>query len=170
MALTVCCLAGEPPAQVAALLAPFRPIADEVFVAVDSRIDPATLAPYDDVADRLVRYEFGLHPDRARPWLFAQCSGDWIFYIDGDEVASPALIDALPALLDDGETMQFGFPRRWLFPAPDRWLAELPWYPDMQVRLVRNGPLLHHSGRLHDRCGRSCRRATSTCRCTTSPC
>ena len=66
--------------------------------------------------------------------------------------------------------MQFGFPRRWLFPTPDRWLAELPWYPDIQVRLIRNGPLVHHSGRCTTRCGGSCRRATSTSRSTTSRC
>ena len=67
MSLTVCCLAGEPPAQVAALLAPFRPIADEVFVAVDSRIDPATLGAYDGIADRVVRFEVDAPVDRARP-------------------------------------------------------------------------------------------------------
>ena len=150
VSLTVCCLAGEPPAQVARLLGYFRAAADEVLVAVDSQIDPATLSPYDGVADRVVRFEFGPHPDRARPWLLAECHGDWILSIDADEVPSPALVDALPELLDDREVMQFGFPRRWLFPQPGTFLTELPWWPDFQVRLVRNGPLVRHSGRLHD--------------------
>lgn len=146
--LTVCCLGGEEPAQVAAILACFRPVADEIFVAVDSRVDPSMLGPYDDVADRVVRYEFGLHPDRARPWLYAQCRADWIFSIDGDEVPSPALVDALPELISTRDIEQYVFPRRWLFPHPGAWLEELPWWPDFQIRLGRNR--LGHSGRLHD--------------------
>ena len=112
----MCCLAVEPPAQVARILEYFRPIADEVIVAVDSRVDPAELGPYVGVADRLVRYEFNAHPDRARPWMYAQCSGDWLLSIDGDEVPSGDLTDALPSLLTTTDVMQYMFPRRWLFP------------------------------------------------------
>ena len=32
--------------------------------------------------------------------------------------------------------------RRWLFGGPDRVLDELPWWPDPQLRLVRNEPEL----------------------------
>ncbi|MET0145836.1 MAG: glycosyltransferase [Ilumatobacteraceae bacterium] len=148
--VTVCCLAGEPPSQVAAMLSLLRPVADEILVAVDSRIDPATLHPYRDVADRVVRYEFGFHPDRPRPWLHAQCRGEWILSIDADEVPSPALVAALPGLVEADDVVQYEFPRRWLSPASGTWLRELPWWPDFQVRLVRRGPWLRHSGHLHD--------------------
>ncbi|MET0579442.1 MAG: hypothetical protein ABW122_12350, partial [Ilumatobacteraceae bacterium] len=148
--VTVCCLAGEPPSQVAAMLSLLRPVADEILVAVDSRIDPATLHPYRDVADRVVRYEFGFHPDRPRPWLHARCRGEWILSIDADEVPSPALVAALPGLVEADDVVQYEFPRRWLSPASGTWLRELPWWPDFQVRLVRRGPWLRHSGHLHD--------------------
>ena len=147
--LSVCCLAVEPPAQVAELLRQFRPVADEVIVAVDSRVDPAELGPYHEVADRTVRYEYDVHPDRARPWLYSQCQGDWLFSIDGDEVPSPALTAALPELIARHDRMQYAFPRRWLFPDAAHWLEELPWWPDFQVRLVRNGPTVRHTAQVH---------------------
>jgi hypothetical protein len=73
--LTVCCLASEPPASVARLPESFDAFADDVFVAVDSRIDVATLSPYERAAPGR-RYEFGPHPDRARPWMLGQGHSD----------------------------------------------------------------------------------------------
>jgi hypothetical protein len=43
MKLSVCCLTRDQPSMVAATLALFRPVADEIVVAVDSRVDPGTL-------------------------------------------------------------------------------------------------------------------------------
>jgi len=129
----------DPPVRVAALLSLFREAAGEIVVAVDSRVDPAALAPLVTVADRVVRFRFRPPVDRPRAWLTAQCSGDWILSIDGDEVPSAALLDRLPGLLADKDVLQHHLPRRWLFPDPGSWLAELPWWPDHQVRLVRNG-------------------------------
>jgi hypothetical protein len=130
----------DPPARVAAMLSLLRELADEIVVAVDSRVDPTMLGPLVAVADRVVRFRFRPPVDRPRGWLMAQCSGDWILSIDGDEVPGAALLAQLPALLRDEAVLQHHLPRRWLFPDAGSWLAELPWWPDYQVRLVRRGP------------------------------
>lgn len=149
--LSVCCMTAEPPAQVAAMLALLRPVADEVVVAADSRVDPRLLAAYDGVADRVVRFEFRPPVDRPRGWLAAQCTGDWLLSIDGDEVPSAALVESLPALVAADDVVQYWLPRRWLFPDAATWLDEPPWWPDFQLRLARNDATLaaraeHHAG------------------------
>ena len=147
--LSVCCMTADPPAQVAESLAALRPVADEVVVAVDSRVEVRALAAYDDVADRVVRFEFRPPVDRPRAWLAAQCSGDWLLSIDGDEVPSAALVDALPHLVAATDVQQCWLPRRWLWPDAATWLAEAPWWPDFQVRLLRNDAMLASRAELH---------------------
>ena len=142
MTLSVCCLTRDQPSMVAATLALFRPIADDIVVAVDSRINAATLGPLIDVADSVLRFEYPGTPERARPWLVAQCRNDNVLMVDGDEVPSAALLAALPELVADVGAEQFRIARRWCFPDERHWLAERPWWPDFQRRLVRRGPEL----------------------------
>ena len=142
-------MTGDPAGRVAAMLSLLRGVADEIVVAVDSRVDPVTLGPLVAVADRVVRFRFRPPVDRPRGWLLAQCTGDWILSIDGDEVPSAALLAQLPAMLADTTVLQHHLPRRWLFPDPGSWLAELPWWPDYQVRLVRNGPAVAARSGVH---------------------
>lgn len=146
--LSVCTLTGDPGPRVAAALELLRPVADEIVVAADSRAGAEQLDAYASVADRLIRLEVDYH-DRHLAWLHAQCSGDWILRVDGDEVVSPGLAAALPDLIADRRVLQYLFPRRWLYPDARHWLAELPWRPDYQLRLVRNDGLMRFSGRHH---------------------
>jgi len=146
--LSVCCITRDPGPRVAALLGDLRAVADEIVVAADSRVDEGTLAHYAMVADRLLRIEVE-HADRHLAWLHAQCSCDWIFRIDGDEVVSPQLVKLLPQLVADRSALQCLFPRRWLYGDAGRWLDELPWWPDYQLRLVRNDGLLRFRGLHH---------------------
>jgi hypothetical protein len=134
---------------VAAALDALRPVADEILVAADSRVDPGALGAYDGVADRVVRFDFRPPVDRPRAWLAAQCSADWMLSIDGDEVASQALVDALPELVAAQDVVQYWLPRRWLYPDETTWLGEAPWWPDFQMRLARTGATLVARAELH---------------------
>ncbi len=138
--LTVLCITKDPGAQVAAVLAPLRPVADEIVIVADSRVADAELSVYAAACDRLVLHAFVLPVERQFAWAHAQCRSDWILRIDGDEVLSPALTARLPELTRRRDRMQYWLPRRWSFPGPRHWLGERPWHPDYQLRLVRNDP------------------------------
>lgn len=148
MSLSVCCLTGDPGPRVAAVLEPLRELADEIVIAADARADQERLEQYAAAADRVLRVEFSFL-ERHLAWLHAQCSGDWVFRIDADEVASPALVERLPELVSDGRIQQVWFPRRWLVPDAEHWLEEAPWWPDYQNRLVRNDGTLRFRGAQH---------------------
>jgi len=148
VAVSVCCLTADPGPRVAALLEQLRPVVDEIVVAADSRADGDRLRHYAACADVLLRFEMGAY-DRHLAWLHDRCSGDWILRMDGDEVASPGFVEQLPALTAARDVEQYLLPRRWLFPDADHWLDELPWWPDYQVRLVRNSGLLRFPGLQH---------------------
>ncbi len=149
MTLSVCCLTADPGPRVAAILKPLRLVADEIVVAADSRVGEEDLACYAGVADRLMQFDYAPPMERSLAWLYGQCRGDWILRLDGDEVVSPTFARALPRLLEARDVRQYWLPRRWLFPDEDHWLAEWPWAPDHQNRLVRNDPLLWVPGLLH---------------------
>lgn len=149
MTLSVYCLTDDPGARVAAIMRQLRPIAEEIVIAVDSRRDPRYLGRYAEVADRVLRYEFVDSSLQAVPWIVRECSGDWLLYIDGDEVLCPALVERLPELMDNPEVFQYRLPCRWLFPDADHYLAQPPWHFN-GVRLVRNDPArLWHGGVSH---------------------
>jgi len=151
MTLSVCCLTSDPGARVAAILRQLRPVADEIVVAVDSRLDQHRLGRYAEVADRLLRYEFKDSALQAVPWIASQCSGDWILLIDGDEVVNPTLIERLPELTSARDVFRYWLPCRWLFPDADHYLAQPPWLFSTP-RLVRNDPAtLWHGGLSHGR-------------------
>lgn len=147
--LSVCCLTRHDPAMVARMLAALRNVANDIVVAVDSRVDPQRLAPLMEVANTLVRFEYIDPPERARPWLVSLCRNQSVLMIDGDEVPSVALLKQLPALVADDSVVQFRLARCWCFPDERHWLAERPWWPDYQRRLVRCGPHLDFDLQVH---------------------
>lgn len=144
-------MTSDPGAQVARLLGQLRGVADEIVVAVDSRLDPERLGRYDAAADRLLRYEFVDSSEQAAPWMARQCSGDWILRVDGDEVISAALIERLPELTASRDVFQYWLPCRWLFTDAAHYLVGPPWHYST-TRLVRNDPAtLWHGGLSHGR-------------------
>jgi hypothetical protein len=148
MTLSVCCLAGGPGARVRALLEPLRHVADEIVLAADARVAPHDLREYAAVADKVFRIDV-VHAERHFAWLHAQCTGDWIFRIDADEVPSRALVEALPWLQKDADVRQYWLPRIWLYGDARHWLDEPPWWPDYQLRLYRNDCFLRFAGTQH---------------------
>ena len=141
-------ITADPPAQVAAILDPVRPYAEEVVIAADSAVDEETLAGYGALADRLFRIEYVL-PERHLAWLWSQCTGDWILRLDGDEIPSQAFVRRLPEMLASRDVRQFWMPRAWLYPDAEQILADMPWSEDFANRLMRNDGTLRISGLTH---------------------
>ncbi len=148
MSLSICLITADPPARVAAVVEPLQPFADEVIIAADSRVDEETLAVYGSLADKLFRIEF-LQPERHMAWLYAQCQGDWILRLDGDEVPSRAFLRRLPDMLASRQARQFWMHVAWLFPDADHVLASMPWSQGFVNRLVRNDGALRVRGLQH---------------------
>ena len=109
--LSVCCLSGGSPGRLGALLGLLRPVADELVVALDERIDTTRLGRVPELADVLVRYPYAGPVERSLAWLASLCHGDWIFRVDDDEVPGAALLEALRDPPDD--LTHAWVPRRW---------------------------------------------------------
>lgn len=125
-----------------------RPYASEIVIAADSRVSDETLAGYDAIADKLFRIEYVL-PERHLAWLCAQCEGDWILRLDGDEVPSQALVKRLPEMLAARGVRQYWIRRAWVHPDAASVLAAMPWSEDFVNRLMRNDGTLRISGQTH---------------------
>jgi hypothetical protein len=138
--LSVGLMTRGPGDRVAAMLALFRPVADEILVAVDDRAGPELDAALGGVADRLIRYPYAEPVDRPLAWIHAECRGEWVLTVDDDEIPGRALLDALPELIRARDVTHYWLPRRWLYPTADRYLDARPWRPDYQPRLVLNDP------------------------------
>jgi len=139
------------PAQARAFLEQWRPVVDEIVVAVDERAHPATTNECARLADQV--YVVPAAMSNIEPyvgWLHSHCSGEWILRVDDDELPSKELRQALPSLLDEREPTHYFLPRRWMYPTPKTYITEGIWLRDVQLRLVRNLPgLWRFSGRLH---------------------
>lgn len=138
MSLSVNVMTRGPADRVAAMLALFRVVADEILVALDDRADPEVEAALAAVADRVIRYPYAEPVDRPLGWIHAECRGEWVLTVDDDEIPSRALLDALPELVSARDVTHYWLPRRWLYPTADRYLDARPWRPDYQPRLVLN--------------------------------
>jgi hypothetical protein len=146
--ISVCCLASSSGPFLQAALAPVREIADEVVIAAGGPLSDEDLSCYREIADRLFSIEFDFI-ERHLAWLHAQCRGDWILRLDGDELPTPELVSEALAARDDRGLNCVLFARRNLFPTVDSYIVQEPWYPDFQVRMVRNDGSLRFSGLQH---------------------
>ncbi|HWG56614.1 MAG TPA: hypothetical protein VNT58_08870 [Gaiellaceae bacterium] len=136
--LSVCCMtSGRRPALLGGVLSALRAVADEVVVAVEHPRAEAVAEAVAGVADVVLSFPPNPPADRPISWLFASCSGEWIFNVDDDEVPSPALVAVLPRLVERQDITHAWIARRWLYPTPATYLASRPWGTEFQLRLVR---------------------------------
>lgn len=148
--LSVAARTRWPDDRVAAMLALFRPVADEILVAVDDRARPGLEATLGRIADRVIRYPYAEPVERPLAWIHAQCRGEWVLTVDDDEIPSRALLDSLPGLILGRDVTHYWLTRRWLYPTADRYLDARPWRPDYQLRLVLNDPrVISFPGEMH---------------------
>lgn len=93
--------------------------------------------------------------------LKKNCTGDWIFQIDADEMLYEEFIQALPQILQDNPTVElFCLPRintvegltddhirRWGWRVNEKgWVN----FPDIQTRIIQNSPKIQWAGKVHE--------------------
>ena len=67
----------------------------------------------------------------------AQCTGDWILLLDGDEVVTPELAAEIQEAVHDTAKNAYWLPRLNIFMT--RWMRHGGLYPDDKLRLWRRG-------------------------------
>jgi hypothetical protein len=135
--LSVCCMSGgRNPDRLAAIMALFGGVADEIVVAVEEPRALKTYAAVDRVVDRVLSFPPTQPSDRPIAWLFGSCTGDWILNVDDDEVPSPRLLEMLPSVVARDDITHGWIARRWLHPTTADYLDEAPWNNEFQLRLL----------------------------------
>jgi len=149
--LSLCAVTKAGPSRAGAFLEQWRPLVDEIVVAVDESAPPGTASACASIAEQVYLVPAAMaNMERYLGWLHSRCSGEWILRADDDELPSEALREVLRSLLDEREPTHYWLPRIWMHPTPETYIAERVWLRDIQVRLVRNLPgLWRFSGRLH---------------------
>ncbi len=108
--------------------------ADEI-VVVDSFSWDRTVELARRYTDRVYQHEY-LGSSRQVQRGIEYAAGEWVLVIDADEEVTPALAEAVQAILRDGtETDGFAILRKPS--AFGRWISAGGWYPDYQFRLFR---------------------------------
>lgn len=114
---------------------------DEIVVCIDDTTSDNSAAIARQFTDQIHFLRTKGYIESVLGKMAALCRGKWILRIDDDETLEgqwdPAEIRARLAAADATHAW---VPRRWLSGAGDAFIASAPWFPDLQLRLVRNLP------------------------------
>lgn len=109
--------------------------ADEIVVVVDSRSTDAT----EEIARKYATQFFvkeWLGYSGSKNFALSQANGEWVFWIDGDEVLSPELQAEIKQTVAAATNYAgFEIPRMAWFLG--RWIRHCGWYPGHVLRLFR---------------------------------
>ena len=147
-------------------LLPLKRPEDEIVVQVDSKnVTPEVTALTNTWGDsndiKVVSFEFNGNFADLKNNLKNNCTGDYIFQIDADEIPHSYLIGLLPTLFRHNPDVDlFLVPRinivnglteehiqKW------RWqVNEQGWvnFPDAQMRIIRNAPYIQWASKVHE--------------------
>lgn len=167
--ISLCIVAKDEAAFIAAAIESARPVVDEV-VVVDTGSGDATPQVARDAGARVIEAPWPGDMCRAHDLPVSHARGDWALILDADEVLDPGSRAAVRSLVSDkryeGYTVEM---RNYTYGRHAKWrpadaLARLSrgastYGPTFPVRLFRRRPHYHHRGRLHDSVGPSIRAA-----------
>ncbi len=107
--------------------------ADELIV-LDSFSEDATVEIARSFGARVHQRQFVNYPDQ-RNAAIELARGDWVFFIDADERATPGLAAEVRRVIENESPVGWWVPRKnYIF---GRWIRHAGWYPDYQLRLFR---------------------------------
>lgn len=107
--------------------------ADELIV-LDSFSEDATVEIARSLGAKVYQRHFVNYPDQ-RNAAIGFAGGDWVFFIDADERATPELAAEVRRVIENESPVGWWVPRKnYIF---GRWTRHAGWYPDHQLRLFR---------------------------------
>ncbi|WP_460030450.1 glycosyltransferase family 2 protein [Megalodesulfovibrio paquesii] len=134
----------------------------ELVLVWDAESPPASLPALSTLSDLPFPIRQMAHPlattdggfGHQRTLALAQCTGDWVLFLDADERLAPEAWAALPACMHAPDIAGWWLPRETLHPDADHCLIGYGLWPDLQLRLFRRLPGLRFEGVVHERlCG-----------------
>lgn len=133
MSVTVALIARDEAARIERCLASVA-WADEIVVVVDDRTTDATAEIARRHTPHVFIQRFESYP-RQRQSAQSHARGEWIFWMDCDEVVSADLAAEIAATLRQPTCNGYRVPRRdYMF---GRWIRHGGWYPQYQLKLHR---------------------------------
>lgn len=126
--------------------------ADEIVVCVDRRSTDDTLAAARRFTTSVnILDADGFSIDWAYGRVAESCKGDFVLYLDDDELLRGDWDRRhFERLVAYNDLTHFWIPRRWAVPK-QRFIAQHPWHPDLQMRLFRNDSrLITWPTRIHE--------------------
>jgi glycosyltransferase involved in cell wall biosynthesis len=109
---------------------------DEI-VIVDSDSTDRTVEIARRYTDKIFNHPFRGYKDK-HEFSDSKTTGDWILWMDADEVVTPELKASMQALRErDPASLPDGFRIARRTQYLGRWIAHSGWYPDYQMRLYR---------------------------------
>lgn len=121
---------------------------DEI-VVVDTGSDDETISICKKFGCKVFNFNKGSYPDW-RNLGFEKARGEFIFYLDTDEIAGNELKEEIQKYISDWptETACFAIPRKNIIFG--KWLKHGGWYPDYVIRLFQKTRLLKWESELHE--------------------
>jgi len=107
--LSVCMVVYNEADILASCLEHVKDVADEIIIALDGECTDNTLEIAKKYTDKVfVRPHIG-HGEPHRPFTFKKATGNWILWLDSDEIVSDEMRDSLKKIIESSEYDAYGF-------------------------------------------------------------
>jgi hypothetical protein len=143
--LSVCLIAKNEEVNLEKVLSSIKPVADEI-VLTDTGSTDRTIEIATAFGARICHYQWNDDLSAARNYCYKQAKGDWIFWIDCDEVLLPESVEIMKQCLNRDDVVAFLILRQDLIDLDRPDLYSEMWLP----RLFRNHKDIYLQGCHHE--------------------
>jgi glycosyltransferase involved in cell wall biosynthesis len=144
---------------------------DEIVIQYDDDTTTPEVLTYLEILEnthyniKVIHYSLGADFSKFKNNLKSNCTRDYIFQIDADELVSEHLLTVLPILLDTNDVEAIAVPRlNTVEGLTDEWVKRWGWkvsnvdgfdeavvnFPDLQWRIIKNIPNVRWERKVHE--------------------